>query len=47
MNLSFAPLLRVRRDLYAMPRCMARFREYIRGYPPQGFSNRAGLALGL
>jgi hypothetical protein len=30
MNLSFVPLLQVQRDLYAMPRGMERFREYIR-----------------
>lgn len=30
MNLSFLPLLHVQRDLYAMPRGMKRFREYIR-----------------
>lgn len=30
MPLSFLPLLRVQRDLYAMPRGMERFREYIR-----------------
>jgi len=30
MNLSFVPLLQVQRDLYAMPRGLARFREYLR-----------------
>lgn len=30
MTLSFVPLLRVQRELYAMPRGMERFREYIR-----------------
>ena len=30
MNLTFVPLLQVQRDLYALPRGMERFREYIR-----------------
>ena len=30
MNLTFVPLLRVQRELYAMPRGMERFREYIK-----------------
>ena len=30
MTLTFVPLLRVQRELYAMPRGMERFREYIR-----------------
>lgn len=30
MRLSFLPLLEIQRDLYAMPRGMERFREYIR-----------------
>jgi hypothetical protein len=30
MNLTFLPLLQVQRDLYALPRGMERFREYIR-----------------
>jgi hypothetical protein len=30
MTLSFVPLLRVQRELYAMPRGMERFREYIK-----------------
>ena len=30
MGLTFVPLLRVQRDLYAMPRGMERFREYIK-----------------
>ena len=30
MNLRFVPLLQVQRDLYAMPRGMERFREYIK-----------------
>ena len=30
MKLSFLPLLQVQRDLYAMPRGMERFREYIK-----------------
>jgi hypothetical protein len=30
MRLSFLPLLQIQRDLYAMPRGMERFREYIR-----------------
>ena len=30
MALSFVPLLRIQRELYAMPRGMERFREYIR-----------------
>jgi len=30
MKLSFLPLLQIQRDLYAMPRGMERFREYIR-----------------
>src|SRR5688572_28888553 len=30
MTLTFAPLLRVQRELYAMPRGMERFREYIK-----------------
>jgi hypothetical protein len=30
MNLSFLPLLHIQRDLYAMPRGMERFREYIK-----------------
>ncbi len=30
MNLTFMPLLRVQRELYAMPRGMERFREYIK-----------------
>src|SRR5918992_2337843 len=30
MMLTFVPLLRVQRDLYAMPRGMERFREYIK-----------------
>ena len=30
MKLSFLPLLQIQRDLYAMPRGMERFREYIK-----------------
>ena len=30
MNLTYAPLLQIQRDLYAMPRDMSRFRSYIR-----------------
>jgi hypothetical protein len=30
MNVTFVPLLRVQRELYAMPRGMERFREYIK-----------------
>src|SRR5689334_17486646 len=30
MQISFLPLLQIQRDLYAMPRGMERFREYIR-----------------
>ena len=30
MKLSFLPLLQVQRDLYALPRGMERFREYIK-----------------
>ena len=30
MNLTYVPLLRVQRELYAMPRGMERFREYIK-----------------
>ncbi len=30
MNMTFVPLLRVQRELYAMPRGMERFREYIK-----------------
>ena len=56
MTLSFLPLLHVQRELYALPRGMERFREYIRtmvdaenalGYPPQGLTDRAGFALAL
>jgi len=30
MTLEFLPLLQIQRDLYAMPRGMERFREYIK-----------------
>lgn len=40
MTLTHLPLLQVQRDLYALPRGMERFREYIR-------TDRAGFALAL